>query len=423
MTTENPSTIGASRGTRTLPPVARLPEEWADVLEQERPFRAQQVFRWIHQHGEFSPSKMTNLSRSVRDRLEQLGLAAPARVERLSRSADGTRKLLLELRDGALVECVLIPMTKDLDDADVAAAADDEEPTGESPVENDSARGSIAPDVPAQRVTLCISTQVGCAMGCVFCASGKVGLSRGLDAAEIVSQVLIARRYLDEGETLRNLVFMGMGEPLHHYEQTRRAITLITHAEGLNMSPRRITVSTVGLVPGIKKLGEDFGGKLGLAVSLHAPDDGVRDQIMPVNRRFNLATLVAALKRYPLPRRRRITIEYTLILDVNDSEQHAEKLARTLRELRVKVNLIPMNPIEASSLKTSTPERVRRFHQTLLRRGVSCSVRKRRGDDVDAACGQLALKAQGLISAEALRRPSAALAKPSRRSDGGLEAE
>jgi 23S rRNA (adenine2503-C2)-methyltransferase len=206
--------------------------------------------------------------------------------------------------------------------------------------------------------------------------------------------VLFAKRYLDEGERLRNLVFMGMGEPLHHYDETARAIRLLTHPEGLGMSPRKITVSTVGLVPGIRRLGEDFGGKLGLAVSLHAPDNETRNRIMPMNRHYPVEELLAELHRYPLPKRRRLTIEYTLIRGINDSARHAERLAGALRGLRCKVNLIPMNPVPGSGFETPSEKTVEEFHRVLSLRRVSCSVRKRRGDDVDAACGQLAFKGE-----------------------------
>ncbi len=363
-------------------PVARLPEDWQLWLEQrgERSFRAKQVFRWIHQRAVFAPEEMTNLSKELREALKASGLAAPVVVERVQRSADGTRKLLLRLSDERAIECVLIPMSNE-SDADVACVDPDDADDGER-------------DLPRRPVTLCISTQVGCAMGCAFCASGKAGLTRGLGAAEIVSQVLLSRGYLDADEQLRNLVFMGMGEPLHHYDETVRALRLITHPDGIGMSPRRITVSTVGLVPSISKLGRDFGGKLGLAVSLHAPDDETRNKIMPVNARYNIDQLIEALRRYPLPKRRRITIEYTLIAGVNDSEAQARLLASRLAELRVKVNLIPMNPIEASDFATPTEDTVELFRCVLAEHRVSCSVRKRRGDDVDAACGQLALKNQ-----------------------------
>jgi 23S rRNA (adenine2503-C2)-methyltransferase len=287
---------------------------------------------------------------------------------------------------------VLIPMTPLSGDADLAAASDDDDELGL--------------DAPSERtrVTLCVSTQFGCAMGCVFCASGRAGLGRGLGADEIVSQVIIARRYLDASEDLTNLVFMGMGEPLHHYDETARALRLLTHPEGTGMSPRRITVSTVGLVPGLKKLGADFAGKVGLAVSLHAPDDPTRDRIVPMNKRYPLSELIAALKSYPLPRRRRITIEYTLIDGVNDSDAHADRLVRVLSGLAVKVNLIPMNPVEGSGLQASPPERVDAFQARVAGYGYSCFVRARRGDEVSAACGQLAL-APGLIELGRNRAP------------------
>jgi 23S rRNA (adenine2503-C2)-methyltransferase len=206
-----------------------------------------------------------------------------------------------------------------------------------------------------------------------------------------VSQVLIAKTLLRPGEELKNLVFMGMGEPLHHYDETARAIRLLTHKSGLGMSPRRITVSTVGLIPGIKKLGVDFGGKVGLAISLHAPDDATRDRIVPMNRKYPLAELMQALREFPLPKRRRITIEYTLIDGINDDLGQARALGRLLRGLPVKINLIPMNSIAASSLHAPRGERVRAFQEQLSALGYSCFVRARRGDEVAAACGQLAM--------------------------------
>jgi 23S rRNA (adenine2503-C2)-methyltransferase len=228
-------------------------------------------------------------------------------------------------------------------------------------------------------------------MGCVFCASGQAGLQRGLTASEVVAQVLISKTYLKPNEELKNLVFMGMGEPLHHYDETARAIRLLTHPAARGMSPRRITVSTVGLVPGIARLGADFGGKVGLAVSLHAPNDVIRDRIMPMNRKFPIVELMRALREYPLPMRRRITIEYTLMNGVNDGEAEARELVQLLRGLRVKVNLIPMNPISASELKAPSGARVAAFQRVLSESGVSCFVRTRRGDEVSAACGQLAI--------------------------------
>jgi 23S rRNA (adenine2503-C2)-methyltransferase len=373
-----------ARHSAELHPFARLPEQWRALVEElgEPAFRGAQIFRWIQHKGITDPQAMSNLGRALREQLSAQAWTNPLSVTSVRRAPDGTRKLLCGLADGGSVECVLIPMTKQVD-AD-AAAHDDEAIDVE-------ASGSLA------RVTLCISTQFGCAMGCVFCASGQAGLVRGLGAAEIVMQVQLAKQHLEPGEELRNLVFMGMGEPLHHYEATAQALRVLTHPEGAALSPRRITVSTVGLVPGIRKLGQDFGGKVGLAISLHAPDDATRDRIVPMNRRYPIDALLRALHEYPLPKRRRITIEYTLIDGVNASLGHARRLARLLRGLRVKLNLIPMNPISASSFGPPDQRSVEVFRDVLLEAGYSCFLRTRRGDAVDAACGQLALSSEGLV--------------------------
>jgi 23S rRNA (adenine2503-C2)-methyltransferase len=357
-------------------PLAWQPKDWADFMasEGQATFRGAQVFRWVHRHGTTDFGQMSNLALPLRERLAQLPFAFPLEVVEVRRASDGTRKLLCKLDSGELVECVVIPMTRDADEDEEGDDAPDATPTATR-----------------QRVTLCISTQVGCAMGCVFCASGKSGLKRGLKAHEIIAQVLLARRHLDEGEWLRNIVFMGMGEPLHHYDETALAIRLITEPEGIAISPRRITVSTVGLLPGIARLARDFHGKLGLAISLHAPNDAIRSRIVPMNERYPIHELLATLRSYPLPNRRRITIEYTLIDQVNDQPEHARELVRLLRGLRVKVNLIPMNSIVDSSLQASPEQAVARFAGILAESRVSCSVRKQRGDDVAAACGQLAL--------------------------------
>jgi 23S rRNA (adenine2503-C2)-methyltransferase len=360
-------------------PVAKLPEEWRPALIErgEPAFRADQIFRWIHGQGVFEPERMTNLSRPLKEWLTELGPLCPLEELKAQRSTDGTRKLLLRLKDGLAIECVLIPQGAGGDDD--SAEGDDEDEDRPQGHETD------------KPLTLCVSTQVGCAMGCVFCASGQAGLKRGLGAHEIISQLIVARRHLDPGERIKNLVFMGMGEPLHHYAETARTIVLLTHPLGHAMSPRRITVSSVGLISGIRRLGEDFGGKVGLAISLHAPDTDTRSQIIPMNRHQPMAELMQALRDYPLPKRRRITIEYTLIDGVNDGVEHARRLAETLRGLPSKVNLIPMNPIRESTLHAPRDEAVEAFRRELGRLRVSCSVRQTRGDDVDAACGQLAL--------------------------------
>ena len=243
----------------------------------------------------------------------------------------------------------------------------------------------------AIRVTQCISTQVGCAMGCVFCASGIAGLKRHLGPEEIVGQVLLAKALLDPGEEIRNVVYMGMGEPLHNYDATKRSLELMTHPEGLSISTRRITVSTSGLVPEIIKLGEDFKGQINLAISLHAADDERRTRLMPINKKYPLRELVAALKKYPLPPRRRITVEYTMLHGENDSDDDARRMMKLLSDVKVKINLIPMNPVAGSPLSAPQMQRVFAFQELLAASGLSVFVRRRRGDDVAAACGQLAL--------------------------------
>ena len=227
-------------------------------------------------------------------------------------------------------------------------------------------------------------------MGCVFCASGVMGLKRHMTAAEIVSQVLLGRSLTTEREHLRNIVLMGMGEPLHNYDNVARALVLLTHPDGLALGKRRVTLSTSGLVPQIDRLARDFEGQVQLAISLHAVTDERRSSIMPINRKHSLEDLIACLKRYPLPKRRRITIEYTLIRGVNDDLRDADALVKLLRGVPAKVNLIPMNPIADSALAAPKEGGVAAFRERLFERGLSAFVRKTRGDDIAAACGQLA---------------------------------
>jgi len=371
------------------PPLARTPEEWTAAIAAwgGRAFHGKQVFRWIQARGVVEPASMSDLPADLRERLREDGVGPRMTISLERRAQDATRKLLLTLHDGATIETVLIPGVsagKSLlpspvePDADSAAAVDDDDDDTHEAGEK-------------VRVTQCISTQVGCAMGCVFCASGVAGLKRHLGPDEIVAQVLLGRSRLDDHEKLRNVVYMGMGEPLHNYESTARSLRLLTHPDGIGLSTRKVTISTSGLVPEIERLGRDFAGNVGLAISLHAADDETRTRLMPINKKYPLPVLMDALRAYPLPKRRRITIEYTLVAGKNDTVAEAKKLVKLLRGIPVKVNLIPMNPIEASTLGPPNFAGVLDFQKVLCDAGYSCFIRRRRGDDVDAACGQLAL--------------------------------
>jgi 23S rRNA (adenine2503-C2)-methyltransferase len=378
-------------------PLVRTPEEWADVLASwgEPKYRGAQVFRWLHQRGVHDAQAMSDLPKSLRERLAQEELAPPLSISSAHLSEDGTRKLLVSMHDARTVETVLIPMKSSKAETIFAAEGDDDDESADT-----------APAQSPEWVTQCISSQVGCAMGCVFCASGIAGLKRHMTAAEIVSQVMVGRRELEgsgadaeSGARLRNVVFMGMGEPLANYDAVARALVLLTHPDGLGLSRRRVTVSTSGLVPEIDRLGRDFGGQVQLAVSLHAPTDAQRSRIMPINKKYPLPELVAALERYPLPKRRRITIEYTLIAGINDAPADAVQLTRLLARVPIKVNLIPMNAVmfddgEGNPLRAPEWDAVDRFQDTLRSKGVASFVRRRKGDDIAAACGQLALKGE-----------------------------
>jgi 23S rRNA (adenine2503-C2)-methyltransferase len=382
------------------PPLARTPEEWVEALKGlgGRAFHARQVFRWLQGRSVLDARQMTDLPASLRDRLAPLEMERTLEIAQERRSSDHTRKLLVRMRDGATVETVLIPGVTGPKGRLPSPLASDEEPAFSAMEEGDDddldeetppaeAKGAAA----AIRVTQCISTQVGCAQGCVFCASGVAGLKRNLGADEIVAQVLAGRARLDDGERLTNVVYMGMGEPLANYDATARSLRILTHPDGIALSSRRVTISTSGLVPEIARLGQDFAGKVGLAISLHAADDDTRSRLMPINKKYPLAVLMDALRAYPLPPRRRITIEYTLVSGKNDTVLEARKLVKILRGLPVKVNLIPMNPIDASTLGPPQMSGVLAFQRVLCDAGYSCFIRRRRGDDVAAACGQLAL--------------------------------
>ena len=327
----------------------------------EKPFHARQVSRWIHQRFVADFGAMSDLPRALRERLaDEAEVRGPA-VVRDTTAADGTRKWLLDAGNGNAVESVYIP-------------------------EDD-------------RGTLCVSSQAGCALDCAFCSTGKQGFNRNLTVAEIVGQLWHANRaLLADGVTapwveagrapITNVVMMGMGEPLANFAEVARALRTITSDRGLGISPRRVTVSTSGLVPEIDKLGAS-GLKVNLAVSLNATTDAVRDRIMPVNKRYPIRELLAACRRFPLEPRRRITFEYVLLKKVNDSPEDALRLAKLLRGIKCKVNLIPFNPFPGSGFQRPDDAAVRRFQQVLLDHHYTAPVRESRGRDISAACGQL----------------------------------
>ncbi|MDD9970992.1 MAG: 23S rRNA (adenine(2503)-C(2))-methyltransferase RlmN [Myxococcales bacterium] len=360
----------------------RLPHEWEELFAgwgQPR-YRARQVFAWIHQRGILEPQAMTDLPGPLRLRLAQEGLAPPLTVVADQVSSDGTRKLLVEMVDGQRVETVLIPRGS-VAERDVYAPPQDDD--GDSDDEPDPAA--------TEAYSQCISSQVGCAMGCAFCASGIAGLKRQMTAGEIYAQVLLGRARLEGQRRQSGIVFMGMGEPLHNYPAVARVLELLRTAEGFGMSLRRVTVSTSGLIPELRQLAEDFGGRVRLAVSVHASDSASRSRIMPINRRYPLPDLLAALREYPVPGLGRITIEYTLLGGDNDSDGDAVRLSEQLAGLPVKVNLIPVNPVPEAAFPAPSEARVASFQRILRARGLDTFVRRRKGDDIAAACGQLAL--------------------------------
>jgi 23S rRNA (adenine2503-C2)-methyltransferase len=333
------------------------------AAQGEKPFRARQVQRWIHRRGAGAFEQMTDLAKSLRATLAtQAVIAAPA-VLRDTTSADGTRKWLLDVGQRNAIETVFIP-------------------------EDD-------------RGTLCISSQAGCAVNCRFCATGHQGFSRNLTTAEIIGQLWFAEHQLrrDLGRTaehervISNVVLMGMGEPLQNYDALLPALRLMLDDDAYGLSRRRVTVSTAGMVPQIDKLAADC--PVALAVSLHAPDDALRDQLVPLNRKYPLRELLAACRRYLAHAPRDfITFEYVMLDGINDAPAQARALVALLRDLPCKLNLIPFNPFPASGLQCSPPERVRAFAQVLMASGIVVTTRKTRGEDIDAACGQLAGEVQ-----------------------------
>ena len=312
-------------------------------------YRARQIMKWIHQSGASSFDEMTNLSKVFREEIKEMARVTFPLIEEIQESKDGTKKALLRLEDGSLIESVLIREKS--------------------------------------HWTQCVSTQAGCAMGCRFCLTGKYGLKRNLSPSEIVGQITVLRFNTPEGRDIKNIVMMGMGEPLANYENTLKAIRIITSDEGPCFSKRRITVSTCGITPMIHRLGKDIS--VNLAVSLNAPDDTRRTSLMPVNKRFPLKELIDACRTYPMPRRRRITFEYILMDGINDSEEDAKMLTSLLRGVHCKFNLIPFNEFPGSEFKSPPDKKVRAFQDILIKHHYTAMIRSSKGTDISAACGQL----------------------------------
>jgi 23S rRNA (adenine2503-C2)-methyltransferase len=321
----------------------------------EKPFRAKQVMRWIHRFGVSDFTQMTDVAKALRAALEQDACIAVPQAIRDSASEDGTRKWLLDVGNGNAIESVFIPETN--------------------------------------RGTLCISSQAGCALDCSFCSTGKQGFNRNLTAAEIIGQLWLANRLLgataDGDRVISNVVMMGMGEPLANFDNVVTALRLMLDDHAYGLSRRRVTVSTSGIVPAMDRLRDEC--PVALAVSLHAPNDALRDELVPINQKYPLRELLAACKRYlSAAPRDFVTFEYVMLDGVNDADAHARELVAIARDVPCKYNLIPFNPFPKSPYRRSPAERIRRFAGILQDAGIVATTRKTRGDDVDAACGQLA---------------------------------
>lgn len=323
-------------------------------------YRGRQVYKWIYIKAVSSFYEMSDLSRELRNQLDEVARVSIPRVLKQRASVDGTRKFLMELEDKKRIESVVIPQTKRKD----------------------------------TRYTLCISTQVGCPVGCLFCATGNSGFQRNLKAYEIIGQVLGSQRELqkrlksNEKGLISNVVYMGMGEPMFNYDEVIKSIHNLNDPKGINIGQRHITISTSGDINGINKLAtEDL--QVTLAVSLHACDNKLRDKLIPLNRKYPLEKLMAALEQYNRVNNRRITFEYLLLDGVNNSGEDAAKLAKMIKPLLANVNLIPYNEVEGLPFKKPSPQKVIEFYNYLLQAGVNVTVRDEKGADIEAACGQL----------------------------------
>jgi 23S rRNA (adenine2503-C2)-methyltransferase len=317
----------------------------------EKPFRARQVLRWVHQRHEGDFAQMSDLAKALREKLVATSAVEAPQIVGDTTAADGTRKWLLKVDGANAVEAVFIPETS--------------------------------------RGTLCVSSQAGCVLDCAFCSTGKQGFNRNLATAEIIGQLWLANRLLGGERPVTNVVMMGMGEPLLNLDNVIPALRLMLDDNAYGLSRRRVTVSTAGVVPGIDRLRDEC--PVALAVSLHAPNDELRDRLVPLNRKYPLAELVKACNRY-LDKAPRdfITFEYVMLDGVNDADAHARQLVALAGKVRSKFNLIPFNPFPKSEFKRSSPERIRGFAEILARAGLTATTRKTRGDDIAAACGQLA---------------------------------
>ncbi len=332
-----------------------LPDELKALCQEagQPAFRAKQLWQWLQVQGASDWADMGNLPRALKEALDATTTPAPLRAVKESGEASGTRKWLFALEDGETLETVLIPAR--------------------------------------DRNTVCVSSQVGCKMGCVFCASGKGGFVRGLSAGEIVAQVQLVAGAL--GKRPDNVVFMGMGEPFDNYDEVLRAVRILNHPEGLNIGARRMTLSTSGVIPGIQRLAGE-GIQVELSVSLHAPNPEVRRRLMPIENRYPMEELLEVCSAYTAQTKRHITFEYTLIKGVNDSLQDAEELATRLRPFPCRINLIPLSPVDEFEGDAPSRSAMESFLRTVERRGVEGTLRDSKGKNVDAACGQLRRRSQ-----------------------------
>ncbi|MEO2083081.1 MAG: 23S rRNA (adenine(2503)-C(2))-methyltransferase RlmN [Desulfurobacteriaceae bacterium] len=317
------------------------------------PYRAKQIAQWIYKKRVSDFDSMTNISKATRKLLSEKAVIDVLKTVKVEESADGTRKYLFELPDGNRIESVFIPE-----------------------------KGWN---------TLCVSTQVGCPAGCKFCLTAKDGFTRNLTPAEIVDQYIQVQRDVGEERRISNVVFMGMGEPLLNFDNVKKAVEIMTHRDMLDLSKRKITISTVGIVPGIERMARELN-RVKLAVSLHATTDEVREKIVPLNRKYPIGEIFRALRRYPADNVRRIMIEYVMLKDVNDSPEDARRLVGLVKGIPVKVNLIPFNPYPGSPFEPTPREKIEAFQKILWDHNIAAFIRESRGQDISAACGMLRTK-------------------------------